>query len=57
MKIIAYVISMAFFIGGMVLMGQAFEPSGGEALTFGGGILCIAISLVIPFSVLKRLDG
>ena len=57
MKIIAYVIAMAFFVGGMILMGYSFEPGGGEALSFGAGILCIAISLAIPFSVLKRLDG
>jgi hypothetical protein len=55
-KIIAFVIALALFVGGILLMGYAFEPGAGEAITFFGGILCIALSLAIPFTILKRLD-
>ncbi|MCU1583922.1 MAG: hypothetical protein QOI70_1383 [Microbacteriaceae bacterium] len=56
MKIIAFVVALALFVGGILLMGYAFEPGAGEAITFFGGILCIALSLAIPFTILKRLE-
>lgn len=57
MKFIAFAVSIVLFIGGLVLMGYAFEPGNGEGITFAGGILAIALSVAIPFHVLKRLDG
>lgn len=57
MKIIAFVIAMVFFVGGILLMGYSFEPGGGEAISFAGGILCIGASLFIPFHLLKQLDS
>ena len=57
MKFIAFAVSIVLFIGGLVLMGYAFEPGSGEAITFGGGLIAIALSIAIPFHVLKRLDG
>jgi hypothetical protein len=55
-KIIAFVIALALFVGGIIIMGYAFEPGNLEGIMFFGGILCIALSLAIPFTVLKRLD-
>ncbi len=56
-KIVAFVISMALFVGGFLLMGYSFEPGSGEGVTFFGGLLCIALSLAVPVHVLKRIDG
>lgn len=57
MKIIAFVIALAFFVLGMVLMGYAFEPDAPHGILFFCGILGVALSLAIPFHVLKRVDG
>ncbi|MET4781388.1 hypothetical protein [Glaciihabitans sp. UYNi722] len=57
MKIVAFVISMALFLGGFLLMGYAFEPGSGEGVMFFGGLVAIALSIAIPFHVLKRLGG
>ena len=57
MKIIAFVIAMAFFMLGVVLMGHAFEPNVAHGILFFSGILSVAVSLAIPFHLLKRADG
>ena len=56
MKVIAFVIALALFLGGMVLMGYALEVEAGQAFLFVGGILAVALSLTIPFHLLKALD-
>ncbi|MES2092409.1 MAG: hypothetical protein V4531_01180 [Actinomycetota bacterium] len=57
MKIIAFVIALALFLFGMALMGYAFEPDAPHGILFFSGILSVALSLAIPFHVLKRVDG
>lgn len=57
MKIFAFVIALAFFLLGMGLMGYAFEPDAPHGIMFFAGIISVAVSLVIPFHVLKRVDG
>lgn len=59
MKIIAFVIAMVFFIGGMTLLGYAFEPNDSAArfIMFFGGILSITIALAVPMSILKRIES
>lgn len=57
MKIIAFVVSLALFVGGIVLMGYAFEPSAPHGLVFFGGILSSALGLIIPIHMLKRIDA
>lgn len=57
MKIIAFVIALGFFVFGIVLMGHAFEPDVPHGILFFSGILSVAVSLAIPFHVLKRVDG
>jgi hypothetical protein len=56
-KFIAFVVSMVLFLGGLLLMGYAFEPGSGEGLTFFAGLLAIALAIAVPFHLLKRLDG
>jgi hypothetical protein len=56
-KFIAFVVSMVLFLGGLVLMGYSFEPGSGEGLMFFSGLVAIALSIAVPFHLLKRLDG
>ena len=57
MRIIAFVIALAFFLGGLMLMGYAFGAGGAAFLMFFGGILAVAVSIVIPVHILKRIDA
>jgi hypothetical protein len=56
-KIIAFVIALAFFVLGLVLMGYAFEPDAPHGILFFSGILSVAVAVAIPVHVLKRVDG
>lgn len=57
MKIISFVISLGLFLLGIVLMGYAFEPDAPHGILFFSGIASVALSLAVPFHVLKRIDG
>ena len=57
MKIIAFVIALGLFVFGIVLMGYAFAPDVPHGILFFSGILSVAVSLAVPFHVLKRVDG
>lgn len=59
MKFIAFIIAMVFFLGGMTLLGYAFEPNDGTArfFMFFGGILSITVALAVPMSILKRIES
>jgi hypothetical protein len=57
MKLFAFLVALAFFVGSFLLFGYAFtvvDPY--NTLLFAGGLACIAISLAIPFHLLERLD-
>ncbi len=57
MKVFAFLVSLALFLGGFALFGYAFTF--GEdlhAVAFFGGILAVSASLMIPFHLLERLD-
>jgi len=56
-KIIAFVIALGLFLLGIVLMGYAFEPGAPHGILFFSGIASVAVSLAVPFHVLKRIDG
>jgi hypothetical protein len=57
MKVIAFLFSLALFVGGLGLFGHAFVVGADwQSLTFAGGIAAIAVSLMIPFHLLERLD-
>lgn len=54
---IGFVVSFVAFIAGLYLMGIAFDvPEEFGYVTFGGGILAVAIGVAIPVHILKRLD-
>lgn len=57
MNIIAFVISLALFVGGLYMMGSAFYVVGAEYPVFIGGILVSSLGVAIPIHVLKRIDG
>ncbi len=54
MKIIVFVIALALFIGGILLLGYAFTLSEGMAIMFFGGIVAVSLSLAIPMHMLGK---
>lgn len=57
MKVFAFLVSIVVFLGGLALFGYAFDMAEYWNIAFfAGGILAVAVALVIPFHVLKRLD-
>lgn len=57
MNVVAFIIAMAFFVFGMLLMGYAPGLAGFEAIAFFGGILSVALAVAIPVNILGRGDG
>lgn len=57
MKVFAFLVSLALFVGGLALFGYAFTfGPDWHTVAFAGGIAAIAVSLMIPFHLLERLD-
>lgn len=57
MKIIGFVVSLLLFVGGIYIMGEAFNVKGLETLVFIGGILVTTLGCAIPVHLLKRIDA
>lgn len=57
MRIVAFIIALAFFLAGLGLMGYAFGSGGAAFPMFFGGILLVAVSIIIPVHILKRIDA
>jgi hypothetical protein len=57
MNVIAFIVSMGLFLGGILLMGYSFSFVGFELPTFFAGILITSIGVALPIHVLKRIDG
>jgi hypothetical protein len=57
MNVIAFVVSLALFVGGLFLMGYSFYIEGFEAAAFIGGILVTSAGVALPIHVLKRIDA
>lgn len=58
MKVFAFLVSLALFIGGLALFGYAFTfGEEWHVLTFVGGIASVSFSLMIPFHVLEHVDS
>ena len=57
MNVVAFLIAMGFVVFGMWIFSVAPELAGFEAVTFFGGILCVAIAVAIPANILGRGDG
>jgi hypothetical protein len=57
MKVFAFLVALAFFVGSFVLFGYSFAVGPGwDYAFFGGGLLAVAISLAIPFHLLEKFD-
>ena len=57
MNVIAFVVAIALFVGGLLLMGYSFYVVGFQGPVFVSGILAVSASIAIPVHVLKRIDG
>ena len=57
MNVIAFVVAIALFVGGLLLMGYSFYVVGFQGPVFVAGIFAVAASIAIPVHVLKRIDG
>lgn len=57
MKIIGFVVSLALFVLGFYIMGEAFYVEGAQFPVFIAGILVSSLGLFIPVHILKRIDG
>lgn len=54
---VVFLVSLALFLGGILLFGYAFTfGPGWESVAFVGGIFAVAVSLAIPFHLLERAD-
>ncbi len=57
MKMFAFLVAMALFVGSFLLFGYAFAVGDGVNIAlFSAGILAVSLSLVIPFHLLERFD-
>ena len=57
MNIVAFVIGTVLFVGGIVLLGYAWDGTNFSPLMFTAGLLTISASIAVPFHLLKRVDG
>ena len=57
MNIFGFVISLALFVGGIYMMGEAFYVEGLESVVFIGGLLVTTAGVFIPIHVMKRVDS
>ncbi len=57
MNVFAFVIAIALFLGGLLLMGYSFYATGFQGAMFVAGIFAVAASIAVPVHVLKRIDG
>lgn len=57
MNIFGFVISLALFVGGIYMMGEAFYADGLESVVFIGGILVTSLGVFIPIHIMKRIDS
>ena len=53
MHIVAFIVAFAIFVLGLWLFGLAFSVTSLMGATFIAGILCVAISMAIPFHLLR----
>ncbi|HEV7741138.1 MAG TPA: hypothetical protein VGO65_01840 [Pseudolysinimonas sp.] len=58
MKVFAFLVALAFFVGSFLMFGYAFaaDPGFWQYFLFGGGLLAVAVSLAIPFHLLEKFD-
>jgi hypothetical protein len=57
MKVFAFLVALAFFVGAFLLFGFAFAAGPGwDTALFAAGLLSVAIALAIPFHLLEKFD-
>lgn len=57
MKIFAFLVCLGLFVGSLLLFGFAFDAGPGwDMVLFFGGLLGVAVSLMIPFHLLEKFD-
>ena len=57
MNILAAIVAIILFLGGMLLFGYAELFPGYEIFVFAGGIVAVSLAVAIPVHILKRVDG
>ena len=57
MNVIAFIVSLALFVGGFFIMGESFNVIGAQGVVFAAGILVTALGVFIPIHILKRIDA
>ena len=57
MKVFAFLVALAFFLGSFLLFGYAFAAGPGwDTVLFSAGLLAVGVSLAIPFHLLEKFD-
>jgi hypothetical protein len=57
MKVFAFLVALAFFVGSSLLFGYSFGAGPGwDTVLFSGGLLSVAVALAIPFHLLEKFD-
>lgn len=54
--VLSFVLAMIFVVGGLLLMGYAFETPGWEILMFSAGAIAEFIGVAIPALLARRRD-
>ena len=57
MNVVAFIVSLALFVGGLFIMGESFYVTGAQGVVFFAGILVTSIGVFIPIHILKRIDA
>ena len=56
MNVVAFIVSLALFVGGFI-MGESFNVIGAQGIVFFVGIMVTAAGVFIPIHILKRIDA
>jgi hypothetical protein len=56
-NIFGFVISLALFVGGLYMMGEAFYVEGLESVVFIGGLLVTSLGVFVPVHIMKRINS
>ena len=57
LTVVALAVSLALFLGGILLLGWAFEVPSSEVVLFAIGLGSVTLGLFIPLQVLRHVDG
>jgi len=57
MNIVAFIISLALFVGGLFIMGAAFALPSLQGLVFFAGIIVTSLGIAVPIHLMKRIDA